>query len=77
MVGPPCGLPSVAGSLVSSTCTKKLTCLDLEVLLPAVDALEPGTGLELSEILLKIGLVMILTSRFTNAMKSLHSTGVA
>ena len=77
MVGPPHRLPSVAGDLVSSTCAKKLTFFDLEALLPAADAIGPGTGLELSLILPKTGLVMILTSRFTNGTKSLNSTGLA
>ena len=75
MVGPPHGLTSVAGGLVSTSCARKLTFFNLEVLLPAEDALGPGTGLELSEILPKTGLVMILT--FTNATKSLNSTGLA
>ena len=77
MVGPPCGLTSVAGGFVSPSCAKKLTFLNLEVLLPATDALGLGTGFELSEILPKTGLVMILTSRFQNATKSLSSTGLA
>ena len=77
MVGPPHGLPLVAGGLVSPSCTKKLTFLNLEILLPAADALGPGTGFELSQILPKTGLVMILTSRFTNATKSLKSTSLA
>ena len=77
MVGPPRELSSVAGGLVQSTCAKKLTFLDLEVLLPVADALGPGTSFELSEILLKARLVMMLTLRFTNATKSLNSTGLA
>ena len=77
MVGPPRGLTSVAGSLVSPCCGKKLTFLNLEVLLPAADALGPGTGFELSEISPKTGLFLILTSRFTNATKPLNSTGLA
>ena len=77
MVGPPRGLPLVAGGLVSPSYATKLTFLALEVLLPAADALGPGTGFELSEILPKTRLVMILTSRFANATKSLNSTGLA
>ena len=77
MVGPPCGLTLVAGGFVSPSCAKKLTFLNLEVLLPAADALGPGTGFALSEILPNTRLVMILASRFTNATKSLDSTGLA
>ena len=55
----------------------RLTFLNLEVLRPAADAFGPGIGFELSEIPPKTGLVMILTSRFTNATKSLNSTGLA
>ena len=47
MVGPPRGLTSVAGGLVSPSCAKKLTFLNLEVLPPAADALGPGIGSEL------------------------------
>ena len=77
MVGPPRGLISVAGGLVSPSCAKKLTFLNLEVLPPAADALGPGIGFELLEILRKTGLVMTLTLRFTNVTKSLNSTGLA
>ena len=76
MVGPPRGLTSVAGGLVSPSCAKRLTFLNLEVLPPAADALGPGLGFEPSDILPKTGLVMILNSRFTNATKSLNSTGL-
>ena len=62
---------------MSSTCAKKLPFLYLEVLIPAADALEPSTGFELSEILPKTGLVMILTSQSTNVTKSLNPTGLA
>ena len=77
MVGPPRGLTSVAGGLVSPSCAKKLTFLNLDVLRPAADAFGLGIGFELSEIPPKTGLVMILTSRFTNATKLLNSTGLA
>ena len=41
---PPHGLTSVAGGLVSTSCARKLTFFNLEVLLPAEDALGPGAG---------------------------------
>ena len=57
---------------MSSTCAKKLIFLYLEVLIPAAYPLGPSTGFELSEILPKTGLVIILTSQSTNVTKSLN-----